>query len=84
MTISEVKGYGRQKGHAEYYRGAEYRVDFVPKTRIEVAVRKLRVKIESDPSNPRRLKTERDGYTLSEDAPLVALLPRTLTTEDDR
>ena len=39
MTVSEVKGFGRQKGHTELYRGAEYVVDFVPKTRIEVAVR---------------------------------------------
>ena len=39
MTVSEVKGFGRQKGHTEVYRGAEYVVDFVPKTRIEVAVR---------------------------------------------
>jgi nitrogen regulatory protein P-II 2 len=38
MTISEVKGYGRQKGHTEFYRGAEYVVNFVPKLRIEVAV----------------------------------------------
>jgi nitrogen regulatory protein P-II 2 len=38
MTISEVKGYGRQKGHTEFYRGAEYTVNFVPKVRIEVAV----------------------------------------------
>ena len=39
VTVSEVKGFGRQRGHAELYRGAEYVVDFVPKTRIEVAVR---------------------------------------------
>ncbi len=39
MTVTEVKGYGRQRGHTELYRGAEYVVDFVPKTRIEVAVR---------------------------------------------
>ncbi|MFO7930773.1 MAG: P-II family nitrogen regulator [Desulfosalsimonas sp.] len=38
MTVSEVKGYGRQKGHKEVYRGAEYAVDFVPKLKIEVAV----------------------------------------------
>jgi nitrogen regulatory protein PII len=38
MTISEVKGYGRQKGHKEIYRGAEYVVDFIPKTKIEVVV----------------------------------------------
>src|SRR4026208_983004 len=39
MTGTEVKGFGRQRGHTELYRGAEYVVDFVPKTRIEVAVR---------------------------------------------
>jgi len=38
MTITEVKGFGRQRGHTELYRGAEYVVDFVPKTRVEVAV----------------------------------------------
>jgi nitrogen regulatory protein P-II 1 len=38
MTISEVRGFGRQKGHTEMYRGTEYRVDFVPKVKIEVAV----------------------------------------------
>ncbi len=38
MTVSEVRGYGRQKGHTEIYRGAEYQIDFVPKTRIEIAV----------------------------------------------
>ena len=39
MTVLEVKGFGRQRGHTELYRGAEYVVDFVPKTRIEVAVK---------------------------------------------
>lgn len=38
MTISEVKGYGRQKGHTEIYRGAEYVVDFIPKIKIEIVV----------------------------------------------
>src|SRR6187431_2621751 len=38
MTVTEVKGFGRQKGHTELYRGAEYTVDFVPKTKIEAAV----------------------------------------------
>jgi len=38
MTVSEVKGFGRQKGHTEIYRGGEYTVDFVPKVKIEVAV----------------------------------------------
>ena len=39
MTVTEVKGFGRQRGHTELYRGAEYVVDFVPKTRVEVAVK---------------------------------------------
>ncbi len=38
MTISEVKGFGRQKGHTELYRGAEYVIDFLPKIKIEIAV----------------------------------------------
>ncbi len=38
MTVTEVKGFGRQKGHTELYRGAEYVVDFLPKVKIEVAV----------------------------------------------
>jgi len=43
MTITEVRGHGRQKGHTELYRGAEYNVDFVPKTEIKVAVPDERV-----------------------------------------
>ncbi|MGH3916829.1 MAG: P-II family nitrogen regulator [Pseudonocardiaceae bacterium] len=43
MTVSEVQGYGRQKGHTEVYRGAEYSVDFVPKIRIEVVVDDMQV-----------------------------------------
>lgn len=39
MTVSEVKGFGRQKGHTEIYRGAEYNVDFVPKVKLEIALR---------------------------------------------
>ena len=39
MTVTEVKGFGRQKGHTELYRGAEYVVDFVPKVKLELAVR---------------------------------------------
>jgi len=38
MTVSEAKGFGRQRGHTEVYRGAEYRVDFVPKLKLEVVV----------------------------------------------
>ncbi|GAV20936.1 nitrogen regulatory protein P-II 1 [Mariprofundus micogutta] len=43
MTITEVKGHGRQKGHTELYRGAEYNVDFVPKTEVKVVVPSDRV-----------------------------------------
>jgi nitrogen regulatory protein PII len=38
MTVSEVKGFGRQKGHTEFYRGAEYVVDFLPKVKLEIVV----------------------------------------------
>lgn len=38
MTVSEVKGFGRQKGHTEIYRGAEYIVDFIPKVKVEIVV----------------------------------------------
>ena len=40
VTVTEVKGFGRQKGHTELYRGAEYQVDFLPKLKLETAVRK--------------------------------------------
>ena len=43
MTVSEVKGFGRQKGHSEVYRGAEYKVDFMPKVKIEIAIEAARV-----------------------------------------
>ena len=39
LTVTEVKGFGRQKGHTELYRGAEYQVDFLPKVKLEVAVK---------------------------------------------
>ncbi len=39
ISVTEIKGFGRQRGHTELYRGAEYTVDFIPKSRIEVAVR---------------------------------------------
>ena len=38
MTVTEVKGFGRQKGHTELYRGAEYVVDFIPKTKLEIGI----------------------------------------------
>jgi nitrogen regulatory protein P-II 1 len=43
MTVSEVKGFGRQKGHTEIYRGAEYMVDFIPKIKVEVIIESERV-----------------------------------------
>ncbi len=43
MTVSEVKGFGRQKGHTELYRGAEYMVDFLPKVKLEIVVKKENV-----------------------------------------
>ncbi|MCC6272322.1 MAG: P-II family nitrogen regulator [Deltaproteobacteria bacterium] len=49
MTLSEVKGFGRQKGHTELYRGAEYKVDFLPKIQLEVVV--------SDADAPKVLET---------------------------
>jgi nitrogen regulatory protein P-II 1 len=43
LTISEVRGYGRQKGHTEAYRGSEYRIEFIPKIKIEVVIDKEKV-----------------------------------------
>ncbi|MBL8586304.1 MAG: P-II family nitrogen regulator [Bradyrhizobiaceae bacterium] len=43
MTVAEVKGYGRQRGHKEIYRGAEYNVDFLPKVRVDIAVQEDQV-----------------------------------------
>lgn len=43
MTVTEVKGFGRQKGHTEIYRGAEYAIDFLPKIRIDIAVQESEV-----------------------------------------
>jgi nitrogen regulatory protein P-II 1 len=43
MTVTEVKGFGRQKGHTEIYRGAEYAIDFIPKAKIEMVVDSARV-----------------------------------------
>jgi nitrogen regulatory protein PII len=57
MTVTEVKGFGRQRGHTELYRGAEYVVDFVPKARVEIAVRQELV----DPVVDAIVKTARTG-----------------------
>ena len=61
LTVTEVKGYGRQKGHTEIYRGAEYAVSFLPKIKIEVAVAdRARRQGRSTPS-PRAAKTGQIG-----------------------
>ena len=54
LTVTEVKGFGRQKGHTELYRGAEYVVDFLPKVKIEAAVTMPSSTASSRPSRPRR------------------------------
>ena len=48
MTITEVRGFGRQKGHTEMYRGTEYRIDFVPKVKIEVVVDDAKLQVALD------------------------------------
>jgi nitrogen regulatory protein P-II 1 len=57
MTITEVRGFGRQKGHTEMYRGTEYRVDFVPKVKVEVIVDDARLQTALDTI----VKTARTG-----------------------
>jgi nitrogen regulatory protein PII len=57
MTVTEVKGFGRQRGHTELYRGAEYVVDFVPKARLDIAVRSELV----DPVIDAIVKTAKTG-----------------------
>ncbi len=54
ITVTEAKGFGRQKGHAELYRGAEYIVDFLPKVKIEIVIGD-----ESDPDQNRRIRAGR-------------------------
>jgi nitrogen regulatory protein P-II 1 len=48
MTVTEVRGYGRQKGHTEMYRGSEYRVEFVPKVKVEVVVEDAKLQMTLD------------------------------------
>jgi nitrogen regulatory protein PII len=56
ITVTEVKGFGRQKGHTELYRGAEYVVDFLPKVKIEVAVRTTSSSRQSRRSSVQRVR----------------------------
>jgi len=60
MTVSEVKGFGRQKGHTELYRGAEYVVDFLPKIKLEIALEEERLQEVVD-SITKAAKTGRIG-----------------------
>jgi nitrogen regulatory protein P-II 1 len=60
LTVTEVKGFGRQKGHTELYRGAEYRVEFLPKVKIEIAVPDALVSRVVD-AIARTAKTDRIG-----------------------
>ncbi len=63
MTITDVNGFGRQKGHTEMYRGTEYAVDFVPKVKIEVVVSddNLQIGARHDPAAPRQTGQIGDG-----------------------
>jgi nitrogen regulatory protein P-II 2 len=69
MTVTEVKGYGRQKGHTEIYRGAEYAVSFLPKIKIEVAVASDQVdktvEAITRPPRPARSATARSSSSAS-------------------
>ena len=67
MTVTEVKGYGRQKGHTEVYRGAEYVVNFLPKLRIEIAV-------DSD------LADQQDQWDFERTAPAAAVSGQALVS----
>ena len=58
MTVSEVKGFGRQKGHTEIYRGSEYTVDFLPKVKIEIVLADERV---AAPRSRRSSRRQRQG-----------------------
>ena len=82
LTVSEVQGFGRQRGHTEVYRGAEYTVDFVPKVRIEVICADARCRQagrvrSSRPPGPARSVTARCG------SPRIESLVRVRTGERD-
>ena len=83
MTVTEVKGYGRQKGHTEIYRGAEYAVSFLPKIKIEVVVPTAR---STRPSTPfsRRPKPARSATARSSCLPIEHTVRiRTGEADDD-
>jgi len=66
MTVSEVKGFGRQKGHTEIYRGSEYTVDFLPKIKLEVVVSNSNwiTRLPRSSSRPNRQNRRRKGLRL--------------------
>ena len=83
LTVTEVKGYGRQKGHTELYRGAEYVVDFVPKIKLEAAVPDERVDVIVDAiSEAARTDKVGDGKIFVLDL-VQATRIRTGETDDD-
>ena len=83
LTVTEVKGYGRQKGHTELYRGAEYVVDFVPKIKLEAAVPDERVEVIVDAiSEAARTDKVGDGKIFVLDL-VQAIRIRTGDTGDD-
>jgi nitrogen regulatory protein P-II 2 len=83
MTVTEVKGYGRQKGHTEIYRGAEYMINFLPKVRVEVAIASDRVEKTIDAiATAARTGQIGDGKIFVTDVE-HALRIRTGETDDD-
>ena len=77
MTVTEVRGYGRQKGHTEIYRGAEYAISFLPKLKVEVAVTDERVEeaISAITSAARSGRSETARYSSSSSMPPCACAP---------
>ena len=65
MTITEVRGFGRQKGHTEMYRGTEYRVDFVPKVKVEVVVDDAKLQTAHRARSSKRPKPARSATARS-------------------
>ena len=82
MTVTEVKGYGRQKGHTEIYRGAEYAVNFLPKLRVEVAVagNRLDEVMEQSPPPPRPARSEMEKSSSRRSSKRFASAPAKPTT----
>src|SRR5438552_18202711 len=83
MTVTEVKGYGRQRGHTEIYRGAEYAVSFLPKIKIEVAIAADQVRTEErSVGNEGRTGQSGDGKIFIHDLGHVVRI-RTGETDED-